>query len=157
MTHALDNVLDLLAAPYVAFVVLRYRVMRFIDRPMEATIDGLRQPQWLAELMLAATLFLLGLLINSGVTAVSFAALMPISLWSVWLLLHGGAHLLCLLWGSRDARKCCAILHPWVYGTLLYTSIKYSGAPRVAVASLSVSLIVSLLIPFTLRDRHGGE
>lgn len=157
MTHALERLENLLAAPYVALVVLRYRIMRFINQPMHATIDGLQQSQWLAELMLGGTLFVLGVLINSGVTAVAFAALMPIPLWATWLLLHGGAHIACLFWGNRHARLICTIFHPWVYGTLLYTSIKYSGAPRVAVASLSVSLIVSLMIPFTLRDRHGGE
>lgn len=157
MTYALDNLVDLLAAPYVAFVVARYRLMRFINQPMYTTLRELRHPQWLAEFLLAMPLFLLGLMLLVGFGGVeSLALVMPIRMWYSWLLVIGGAHLISLFWGTRRARLLCSIFEPWVYACLLIAFGVLSSSPRLAVASFSVPFAVSLVIPFTLRDQNGS-
>lgn len=155
MTDAIDTTIDIITLPYVEFVVLKYRLMRFIHQPMSAAIEGLQHPQWIAEFLLACPLFILGIMLETGITGRVLAKVMPIEIWSCWLILIGGAHLVCIFWGTRRARLICSIFHPWVYACLLVALGLLADPPLSVVAFLGVSLLASILIPFTLRDQHG--
>lgn len=147
-----DTFLRAFTRLYVALYLLTHRIIQIIHQPLDITLASLQRPQWLAELILASNLTLLGLLLHSGVSANALACIMPIPVWCSWLLLHGVSHLIALFWGSHRSRLICSIFEPWVYGTLFFAFLIYSPSPRLAAACLGTSLGVSLVIPFTLRE-----
>lgn len=119
-------------------------------------INALLYPQWLAEVMLCVPLLLLPILIHMGVTGRILALVMPIEIWCAWLAVSGAAHLGCLLLGSRRARFICAtVFLPSIYFVLLVAFGALTALPRRDVAFLSVSFVASIIVPFTLREKHG--
>jgi hypothetical protein len=147
--------IDVVAAPYIAFGLLHYRFYRFTHRPMEETLAALRRPSWLAEFLLSAPLLLLGLLLAAGSGGSILGLVAPTPAWIFALVGIGGSHVASLLWGSWRGRLACAICEPWVYLCLLIAFGFLSSSPRLAVASFTVSFVVSLAIPFTLRGKYG--
>jgi len=163
VTTALDTALDLafdgtlrmIEGPWVAFAVLRYRVMRFVNRPLHVILSELSHPQWLAEFMLAAPLLILGLLIQAGVTGAILSRVMPLPVWSAWLFISGGANLVALFSGSIRARFICSLVFlPWIYALLLFAFGAVSYTPRRDAAFLVVSFVASIVTIVTLRQQN---
>lgn len=152
---ALDTFLRFFTRPYVSFYLYTHKLSKFFHRPLYVILANLSHPQWLAEMILATNLALLGLFLHTGVSAATLSHIMPTSFWCCWLLFHGISHLAALFWGSRRSRFFCAIFEPWVYGTLFFAFVIYSPSPRLAAACLGTSFAVSLIIPFTLREKNG--
>lgn len=123
---------------------------------VRARLNALLYPQWLAEFMLCVPLLLLAVLIHMGVTGAILSRVMPIQVWCAWLVLSGGANLVCLLFGSRRARLICSTVSlPSIYFVLLFAFGAMTALPRRDAAFLWVSFIASVIVPVTLRDKHG--
>lgn len=153
-----EGALRIVGGPYVALYVFHGEMERLLRQPISVTLEELKRPQWLAEFILAAQLFSAGLMLHTGLSGEVLGRVMPVQYWSAWLLVSGGTHLVCLFWGSRRSRFICSVMFdPWIYGLLLFALGALSFSPRLAVAFLGVSFAVSLVIPFTLRERKNGR
>jgi hypothetical protein len=166
VTTVLDTFLDLafdgtfrvIEGPWVAFVLFRERVRRFVNQPIHVILYELSHTQWLAEFMLAAPLLLLSVLIQQGFTGAILSRVMPLSIWSAWLFISGGANLVALFSGSIRARYVCSLVFlPWIYGLLLFSFGAVSFTPRRDAAFLVVSFVASIITTVTLRAKNAGS